>query len=90
MGNIVNQVIGSTNEILSSTIVGDYQQNMTFIGVVKTLKNGFAIKQYMYSRPSDSTKSGSTFINIVFDRFDNVLNTYVIGTKSTFDFDGEL
>jgi hypothetical protein len=38
VGKIVDQVVGPTNEILSSTIVSDYQQNMTFTGVSRTLK----------------------------------------------------
>ncbi len=80
---IVNQLIGSANKILSSTIVGDYQHNMTFTGISKNLANGYVIKQYSYSSPSDSSKSENIFIDVLFDTFGNTLNTNVVNPPST-------
>lgn len=71
-------MIGPSNE----TIVGDYQKNMTFTGVTKTLENGYVIKQYNYPSPSGSITSENILVNIVFDIFDNVLNTYVVNPPS--------
>lgn len=82
-GKIVNQVMGSSGDILSSTVVGNYQQNMTFTGVFKRLDNGYVIKQYSYPSPSDSSTSANILINIVFDALGNVLKTNVINPSST-------
>jgi hypothetical protein len=74
--------MGPKNKILSSTIVGDYLQNMTFTGISKTLENGYVIKQYNYPSPSDSSQSENILINVLFDVFGNILNTNVVNPPS--------
>ncbi len=79
---IVNQVMGSVNEILSWTIVGNYQQNMTFSDVSRTSENGHVIKQYSDSSPSGSSQSENILVHIVFDAFGKILNTNVVNPPS--------
>lgn len=78
VGKIMNQVRGSKNEILSSIIVGDYQQHLTFTGMSKKLENNYIIKQYTYPSPSDPLKLKNILINIVFDISSNIMSINVI------------
>ncbi|KAF2664672.1 hypothetical protein BT63DRAFT_429428 [Microthyrium microscopicum] len=48
LGNIVQQVTDTTGKI-SSSIVGDYLQNMTYTGASKALTGGLTQKTYSYS-----------------------------------------
>jgi hypothetical protein len=51
---IANQVLSTTEQVLSSVVVGNY------------LQNGDIIKQYSYPPPG-SSQTGNTYVNIVFD-----------------------
>jgi hypothetical protein len=80
---MVNQVMGPVNEILSWTIIDDYQQNMTFTDVSRTLENGHVIKQYSYPSPSGSSELDNILVHIVFDAFGKIMNTTVVNLPST-------
>jgi hypothetical protein len=82
-GRIVNQVLGTTGQVLSSVVVGNYQQNMTFTGISQTLDNGDIIKQFSYSPPAGSSQTGNTYVNIVFDTQGNPVSATVINPAST-------
>lgn len=71
LGNIVQEVVGDAGSILSS-IVGNYQQNMTFTGVQKDLGNGLTQKTYQYS-PLGSV------VNIIFNTLGQVVQAVVVG-----------
>jgi len=72
LGNIVQEVVGDAGNILSS-IVGNYQTNMTFTGVQKDLGNGLTQKTYQYS-PLGS------LVNIIFNTLGQVVQAVVVGT----------
>ncbi len=82
-GRIVNQVLGTTGQVLSSVVVGNYQQNMTFTGISQTLDNGDIIKQYSYPPPAGSSQTGNTYVNTVFDAQGNPVSVRVINPAST-------
>jgi hypothetical protein len=71
LGNIVQEVVGDAGSVLSS-IVGNYQQNMTYTGVQKDLGNGLTQKTYQYS-PLGS------LVNIVFNTLGQVVQAVVVG-----------
>ncbi|CAF1323543.1 unnamed protein product [Rotaria sordida] len=82
-GKIINLVLGTEGEILSSVDVGDYLQNMTFTGVTQTLENGNIIKQYTYPPPIGSSQIDNRLVNIVFNSLGQVLGTTVVNPVST-------
>ncbi|UJR08259.1 hypothetical protein I4U23_012532 [Adineta vaga] len=82
-GKIVNQVLGTAGDVLSSVVVGDYQQNMTFTGVTQTLDNGNIIKQYSYPPPTGSSQTGNILINVLTDTLGKVLSATVVNPAST-------
>ncbi len=45
--------------------------------------NGYVIKQYSYSSPSDSSKLQNILIDVLFDVFGNTLNTNVVNPPLT-------
>ena len=59
LGNIVQQVVDAAGNAVNS-IVGNYQQNMTYTGKSQQLGNGLVQKTYRYS-PLNS------LVNIVFN-----------------------
>ena len=71
LGNIVQEVVGDAGKILSS-IVGNFQDNMTFTGASKDLGNGLTQKTYSYS-PLGS------LVNIVFNTLGQVVQAVVVG-----------
>ncbi|UJR38005.1 hypothetical protein I4U23_030687 [Adineta vaga] len=77
-GKIANQVLGSMGKILSSTIVGDYRQNMTLIGIPRILENEYTISQYQYRSPFKSFTLNNVLLIIIFDAFGNIFNIHVI------------
>lgn len=83
VGQIVNQILGPAGELLSSEIVGNYSQNMTYTGVSQALDNGNIVKQYSYPPPIGSTQTSNTLVNIVFDVLGKVLGATVVSPTST-------
>ncbi len=77
-GQIINQVLGTAGEVLSSVVVGDYSQNMTFTGISRILDNGNVIKQYSYPPPVGSSQTDNTLVNVLFDSLGKVLSTTVV------------
>jgi hypothetical protein len=75
LGNIVQQVVNEAGEILSS-IVGNYQQNMTYTGQSKDLGNGLVQKTYNYG-PLGS------LVNIVFNALNQVVQATVVKGGAT-------
>ncbi len=70
LGNIVQEVVGDAGKILSS-IVGNYQQNMTYTGQQKDLGNGLTQKTYSYS-PLGS------LVNIIFNALGQVVQAVTV------------
>lgn len=70
LGNIVQQVVGTAGNLVSS-IVGDYQTNMTFTGKQKTLTGGNIQKEYSYG-PLNA------LVNIVFNALGQIVSTKVV------------
>jgi hypothetical protein len=78
LGNIVQQVIGAGGTT-TSTIVGDYLQNMTFTGQQQTLQGGLIQKTYSYA-PLNA------LVNIVFNAAGQIVQATVAqksGSSST-------
>lgn len=71
LGNIVQEVVGDAGSVLSS-IVGNYQNNMTFTGVSKELGNGLTQKTYKYD-------SLGSLVNIIFNTLGQVVQAVVVG-----------
>ncbi|KAF2431423.1 hypothetical protein EJ08DRAFT_733371 [Tothia fuscella] len=69
LGNIVQQVAGTAGNTVS-TIVGDYQTNMTFTGEQKTLQGGLVQKTFNYG-PLNA------LVNIVFNAAGQVVQATV-------------
>jgi hypothetical protein len=70
LGNIVQQVAGAGGNVVS-TIVGDYQTNMTFTGQQQTLQGGLIQKTYSYS-PLNA------LVNIVFNGAGQIVQATVV------------
>ncbi|KAJ3542532.1 hypothetical protein NM208_g3207 [Fusarium decemcellulare] len=70
LGNIVQEVIQGGGQAVSS-IIGNYQQNMTFTGQEKTLENGLIQKTYEYSELS-------ALVNIVFNKAGQIVQALVV------------
>ncbi|KAI0539503.1 hypothetical protein GGR58DRAFT_512364 [Xylaria digitata] len=78
LGNIVQEVEGTAGNLLSS-IVGNYQQNMTYTGAQEILDGGLIQKTYSYS-PLNA------LVNIVFNSLGQVVQAVVVkrnGSGST-------
>ncbi|TDZ32626.1 hypothetical protein CTRI78_v011752 [Colletotrichum trifolii] len=70
LGNIVQEVAsGGASQL--STIIGNYQQNMTFTGSQKVLGNGLVEKTYEYTPLS-------SLVNIVFNTLGQVVRATVV------------
>ncbi|TDZ23817.1 hypothetical protein Cob_v003475 [Colletotrichum orbiculare MAFF 240422] len=70
LGNIVQEVAsGGASQL--STIIGNYQQNMTFTGSQKDLGNGLVEKTYEYTPLS-------SLVNIVFNTLGQVVRATVV------------
>lgn len=76
-------MLGTAGEVLSSVVVGDYQQNMTFTGISRTLENGNVIKQFSYPPPAGSSQTDNVLVNIVFDTLGKVLSATVVNPGTT-------
>jgi hypothetical protein len=74
LGNIVQEVVGDAGSIVSS-IVGNYNQNMTFTGVAKDLGNGLTQKTYKYD-------ALGSLVNIIFNTLGQVVQAVVVGGGS--------
>ncbi|KAI0523925.1 hypothetical protein F5B22DRAFT_592516 [Xylaria bambusicola] len=70
LGNIVQEVAGGAGQALSS-IVGNYEQNMTYTGAQEILDGGFIQKTYSYS-PLNA------LVNIVFNSLGQVVQAVVV------------
>ncbi|KAJ8122680.1 hypothetical protein ONZ43_g1185 [Nemania bipapillata] len=70
LGNIVQEVAGATGNLLSS-IVGNYEQNMTYTGAQQILNGGLIQKTYSYS-PLNA------LVNIVFNSVGQVVQAVVV------------
>ena len=70
LGNIVQEVVGTAGQSLSS-IVGNYEQNMTYTGAQEILDGGLIQKTYSYS-PLNA------LVNIVFNSLGQVVQAVVV------------
>ncbi|RWA12120.1 hypothetical protein EKO27_g3016 [Xylaria grammica] len=70
LGNIVQEVEGTAGSLLSS-IVGNYEQNMTYTGAQEILDGGLIQKTYSYS-PLNA------LVNIVFNSLGQVVQAVVV------------
>ena len=77
-GKIINQIFGSMGELLLSTTVGNYQQNLTYIGISNKSPNGYTTNHYHYRPPPSSLTSQNVLINITFDTVGNIFHIHVI------------
>ncbi|TLS30691.1 hypothetical protein PpBr36_02560 [Pyricularia pennisetigena] len=75
LGHIVQEVVGAGGEVVSS-IVGNYQQNMTFTGQQKTLDNGLIQKTYEYD-------ALGALVNVVTNSLNQVVSAVVIKGGAT-------
>ncbi|KAH9229475.1 hypothetical protein K456DRAFT_56363 [Colletotrichum gloeosporioides 23] len=75
LGNIVQEVTNAGSSALSS-IIGNYQQNMTFTGSQTDLGNGLVQKVYEYAPLS-------SLVNIVFNTLGQVVRATVVKGGST-------
>ncbi|KAI0181215.1 hypothetical protein GGR52DRAFT_23290 [Hypoxylon sp. FL1284] len=73
LGNVVQEVSGSAGKLLSS-IVGNYEQNMTYTGAQQILDGGLIQKTYKYD-PLGS------LVNIVFNSVGQVVQAVVVGSN---------
>lgn len=73
--NQVQEVVGDVGNTVS-TIVGNYQQNMTFTGDVETLSGGLTQKTYKYD-------SLGTLVNIIFNALGQVVQATVASSTSS-------
>ncbi|KAJ2991267.1 hypothetical protein NUW58_g2572 [Xylaria curta] len=77
LGNIVQEVESTAGNLLSS-IVGNFQQNMTYTGSQKILEGGLIQKTYSYS-PLNA------LVNIVFNSLDQVVQAVVVKRDGSSD-----
>ncbi|KAK4122987.1 hypothetical protein N657DRAFT_681154 [Parathielavia appendiculata] len=75
LGNIVQEVVEGAGETVS-TIVGNYEKNMTYTGVSKQLGNGLTQKTYRYD-PLGS------LVNIIFNTLGQVVQAVVVGKDNS-------
>ncbi|TLD19928.1 hypothetical protein PspLS_09696 [Pyricularia sp. CBS 133598] len=75
LGHIVQEVVGAGGDVVSS-IVGSYQQNMTFTGQQKTLDNGLIQKTYEYD-------ALGALVNVVTNSLNQVVSAVVIKGGAT-------
>ncbi|KAK3357814.1 hypothetical protein B0T25DRAFT_589982 [Lasiosphaeria hispida] len=71
LGNIIQEVVGEAGSLVSS-IVGNYQSNMTYTGVQKELGNGLTQKTYKYD-------ALGSLVNIITNTLGQVVQAVVIG-----------
>ncbi|KAF5021022.1 hypothetical protein F66182_6953 [Fusarium sp. NRRL 66182] len=77
LGNIVQEVTQAGGKAVSS-IIGNYQQNMTFTGQEKNLANGLLQKTYEYSELS-------ALVDIVFNKAGQIVQVQVVKGGSSGD-----
>jgi hypothetical protein len=75
LGNIVQEVVEGAGEAVS-TIVGNYEKNMTYTGISKELGNGLTQKTYRYD-PLGS------LVNIIFNTLGQVVQAVVVGKDNS-------
>ncbi|KAI8626888.1 hypothetical protein F5Y19DRAFT_193879 [Xylariaceae sp. FL1651] len=75
LGNIVQEVEGAAGNLLSS-IVGNYEQNMTYTGAQEILDGGLIQKTYSYS-PLNA------LVNIVFNSLGQVVQAVVVKSNGS-------
>lgn len=71
LGNIVQEVVDAAGATVS-TIVGNFENNMTFTGLTKSLGNGLTQKTYRYD-------ALGSLVNIVFNTLGQVVQAVVVG-----------
>ncbi|KAK4220801.1 hypothetical protein QBC38DRAFT_493402 [Podospora fimiseda] len=71
LGNIVQEIVGEGVDTVSS-IVGNFEKNMTFTGVTKQLGNGLTQKTYRYD-------ALGSLVNIIFNTLGQVVQAVVVG-----------
>lgn len=74
LGNIVQEVAGSAGTQLSS-IIGNYQQNMTYTGAQTILDGGLIQRTYLYEELN-------SLVNVVTNAAGQVVQAVVIGSGS--------
>ncbi|CAI4219740.1 unnamed protein product [Parascedosporium putredinis] len=70
LGNIIQEVVGTAGDVVH-TIVGNYEQNMTFTGQQKLLDNGLIQKTYEYS-------TLGSLVNIIFNSVGQIVQATVL------------
>lgn len=75
LGNIVQQVAGEAGDIVS-TIVGNFEKNMTYTGISKSLGNGLTQKTYRYD-------ALGSLVNIIFNTLGQVVQAVVVGKDNS-------
>jgi hypothetical protein len=75
LGNIVQEVVEGAGDAVS-TIVGNYEKNMTYTGISKELGNGLTQKTYRYD-PLGS------LVNIIFNTLGQVVQAVVVGKDNS-------
>jgi hypothetical protein len=75
LGNIVQEVVEGAGEVVSS-IVGNYEKNMTYTGISKDLGNGLTQKTYRYD-------ALGSLVNIIFNTLGQVVQAVVIGKDNS-------
>ncbi|KAK4041118.1 hypothetical protein C8A01DRAFT_15122 [Parachaetomium inaequale] len=75
LGNIVQEVVEGAGEVVSS-IVGNYEKNMTYTGISKDLGNGLRQKTYRYD-------ALGSLVNIIFNTLGQVVQAVVVGKDNS-------
>lgn len=75
LGNIVQEVAGDAGSTISS-IVGNYQQNMTLVGTVESLSGGLVKKTYSYD-------ALGSLVDIIFNALGQVVQATVNRSSSS-------
>ncbi len=75
LGNIVQEVVGAGEDVVS-TIVGNFEKNMTYTGISKDLGNGLTQKTYRYD-------ALGSLVNIIFNTLGQVVQAVVVGKDTS-------
>ncbi len=75
LGNIVQEVVGAGSDVVS-TIVGNFEKNMTYTGISKDLGNGLTQKTYRYD-------ALGSLVNIIFNTVGQVVQAVVVGKDTS-------
>ena len=75
LGNIVQEVVQAGEDVVS-TIVGNFDKNMTYTGISKDLGNGLTQKTYRYD-------ALGSLVNIIFNTLGQVVQAVVVGKDTS-------